>query len=88
MYIFYIHSFLDVSKIFKLVIGFLYKRQGFKSSPKYLNLFQVSEPGYEFDKVSLLQYNHMSFGGPPVTVETVEKSDKLMHNDDKESAIG
>ncbi|KAL5563806.1 hypothetical protein UlMin_033553 [Ulmus minor] len=45
------------------------------------------EPGYEFDKASLLQYNHMSFGGPPVTVETVEEADKLMRDDDKESAI-
>ena len=66
----------------------MYERQGFKSSPKYLNLFQVSEPGYEFDKASLLQYNHMSFGGPPMTVETVEEADKLMRDDDKESAIG
>ncbi|KAF4359573.1 hypothetical protein F8388_003576 [Cannabis sativa] len=45
------------------------------------------EPGYEFDKASLLQYNHMSFGGPPVTVETIEEADELTRNDDKESAI-
>ncbi|PON95627.1 NusB antitermination factor [Trema orientale] len=45
------------------------------------------EPGYEFDKASLLQYNHMSFGGPPVTVETVEEEDELKQIDDKESAI-
>ncbi|XP_062076358.1 uncharacterized protein LOC133781404 [Humulus lupulus] len=45
------------------------------------------EPGYEFDKASLLQYNHMSFGGPPVTVETVEEADELTRNDDEESAI-
>ena len=80
--------FLDGNEVFKLVIGFLYERQGFKSSTKYLKLFQVSESGYEFDKASLLQYNHMRFGGPFVTVETVEKVDKLMRDDDKESAIG
>lgn len=48
----------------------------------------VLEPGYEFDKASLLQYNHMSFGGPPVTVESVEEADELTRNDEKESAIG
>lgn len=46
------------------------------------------EPGYEFDKASLLEYNPMSFGGPPVTVETVEEADELLRNDEKESAIG
>ncbi|PSR90277.1 N utilization substance protein like [Actinidia chinensis var. chinensis] len=45
------------------------------------------EPGYEFDKTLLTKYNHMSFGGPPVTVETVEEADELMRNEDKESAI-
>lgn len=45
------------------------------------------EPGYEFDKASLLEYNPMSFGGPPVTVETVEEADELLRNDEKESAI-
>jgi hypothetical protein len=47
-----------------------------------------SEPGYEFDKASLLEYNHMSFGGPPVTTETVEEADELQLSDEKESAIG
>ncbi|TXG73018.1 hypothetical protein EZV62_001597 [Acer yangbiense] len=46
------------------------------------------EPGYGFDKASLLEYNHMSFGGPPVTTETVEEADELLRNDEKESAIG
>nr|CAN61043.1 hypothetical protein VITISV_037528 [Vitis vinifera] len=46
------------------------------------------EPGYEFDKDSLLEYNHMSFGGPPVTTETVEEADELLRNNEKESAIG
>ncbi|EXB94811.1 hypothetical protein L484_005067 [Morus notabilis] len=45
------------------------------------------EPGYEFDKESLLQYNHMSFGGPPVTVETLEEEEELTRNDKKESDI-
>ncbi|KAM5582216.1 hypothetical protein ABKV19_002564 [Rosa sericea] len=45
------------------------------------------EPGYEFDKASLLEYNPMSFGGPPVTVQTVEEADELLLNDQKESAI-
>ncbi|KAK0579092.1 hypothetical protein LWI29_020890 [Acer saccharum] len=45
------------------------------------------EPGYGFDKASLLEYNHMSFGGPPVTTETVEEADELLRNDEKESAI-
>ncbi|CBI16564.3 unnamed protein product, partial [Vitis vinifera] len=45
------------------------------------------EPGYEFDKDSLLEYNHMSFGGPPVTTETVEEADELLRNNEKESAI-
>ncbi|KAK4779588.1 hypothetical protein SAY87_015694 [Trapa incisa] len=46
------------------------------------------EQGYEFDKASLLKYNHMSFGGPPVTTDTAEEADELMQNDEKESAIG
>lgn len=46
------------------------------------------EPGYEFDEEFLLAYNHMSFGGPPVTVETVEEADELTRNSEKESAIG
>ncbi|PSR86922.1 N utilization substance protein like [Actinidia chinensis var. chinensis] len=45
------------------------------------------EPGYKFDKILLTKYNHMTFGGPPVTAETVEEADELMCNDDKESAI-
>ncbi|KAK9273617.1 hypothetical protein L1049_018427 [Liquidambar formosana] len=45
------------------------------------------EPGYEFDKNSLLEYNHMSFGGPPVTAETIGEADELLDNDEKESAI-
>lgn len=51
-------------------------------------LILILEPGYEFDSASLLEYNHMSFGGPPVTVDTVEEADKLLHSDEKESALG
>ncbi|XP_059628719.1 uncharacterized protein LOC132271383 [Cornus florida] len=45
------------------------------------------EPGYEFNKASLTEYNHMSFGGPPVTAQTVEEEDELLRNHEKESAI-
>ncbi|KAI4368566.1 hypothetical protein MLD38_017110 [Melastoma candidum] len=45
------------------------------------------EPGYEFDKASLLKYNPMSFGGPPVTAETAEEADGLSQIDEKETAI-
>lgn len=47
-----------------------------------------SESGYEFDKASLMKYNHMSFGGPPVTTETTEEANELLRNDEKESEIG
>ncbi|EOY31648.1 Antitermination NusB domain-containing protein isoform 2 [Theobroma cacao] len=45
------------------------------------------EPGYEFDKASLLQYNHMSFGGPPVTTQSAEEADELLRSDEQDSAI-
>ncbi|KAG4185977.1 hypothetical protein ERO13_A08G014400v2 [Gossypium hirsutum] len=45
------------------------------------------EPGYEFDKASLLQYNHMSFGGPPVTTHSVEEADELLRSNEQDSAI-
>lgn len=48
----------------------------------------LPESAYEFDKTSLLEYNLMSFGGPPVTVDTVEEADELMQSDEKQSAIG
>ncbi|XP_042402018.1 uncharacterized protein LOC121991990 isoform X2 [Zingiber officinale] len=44
------------------------------------------EPGYVFDKAVLLQYNHMSFGGAPVEVETEEEAEELMLQNDKDSA--
>lgn len=45
------------------------------------------EPGYEFDKTLLNEYNHMSFSASPITTETVEEANELVHEDDKESAI-
>ena len=30
----------------------------------------------------------MSFGGPPVTTETVEEADELLRSNEKESAVG
>lgn len=45
------------------------------------------EIGYEFDKALLTEYNHMSFGGPPVTTKTVEEADELQRVDVKASEI-
>ncbi|XP_020238336.1 uncharacterized protein LOC109817490 [Cajanus cajan] len=45
------------------------------------------EAGYEFDKEKLLEYNHMSFGGPPVTVESDEEASELLRHIEQESAI-
>lgn len=49
---------------------------------------RLSEPSYEFDQASLLKYNNMSFGGPPVTVDTQEEAGKLLQQDEMESAVG
>lgn len=51
------------------------------------NVF-VTETGYEFDKEKLLEYNHMSFGGPTVEVETDEEANELLRDIQLESAIG
>ncbi|KAL3654867.1 hypothetical protein CASFOL_000653 [Castilleja foliolosa] len=45
------------------------------------------ETGYEFDKGSLMEYDHMSFGGSPVTTETTEEADEILQNIQKESDI-
>lgn len=45
------------------------------------------ESGYEIDKDFLMEYDHMSFGGPPVATETVEEADEIMRKDQKESDI-
>lgn len=44
------------------------------------------DPGYVFDKKSLLRYDHMSFGGAPVEVETEEEADKLILKNEEDSA--
>lgn len=54
----------------------------------YCKFVMISEPGYEFDKDSLLEYNPMSFGGPPVKTDTIEEADELLSIDQKESDIG
>ncbi|KAK9128447.1 hypothetical protein Syun_017244 [Stephania yunnanensis] len=45
------------------------------------------EPGYEFDKETLLEYNHMSFSGRPVRTRTEEEEEELLRKDEEESAI-
>ncbi|KAI5649372.1 hypothetical protein M9H77_35377 [Catharanthus roseus] len=45
------------------------------------------EPGYQFDKELLVEYNHMSFGGPPITTDTVEQANELLSNYQKESEM-
>ncbi|XP_010257703.1 PREDICTED: uncharacterized protein LOC104597697 [Nelumbo nucifera] len=44
------------------------------------------EPGYEFNKALLLEYNHMNFSGPPVSTETEEEAEELLRKNEKESA--
>lgn len=51
-------------------------------------MFGILEIGYEFDKEALMEYNHMSFGGPPVKTETNEEADELMRLDEKASEVG
>ncbi|XP_073155572.1 uncharacterized protein [Henckelia pumila] len=43
------------------------------------------ESGYEFDKASILTYDHMSFGGPPLAAHTTEEAEALLRNDQKQS---
>ncbi|XP_043691208.1 transcription antitermination protein NusB [Telopea speciosissima] len=45
------------------------------------------EPGYEFNKALLLEYNHMSFSGPPLSTETEEMAEEHLRKNEKESAI-
>jgi hypothetical protein len=44
------------------------------------------EPGYVFDKACVVNYNHMSFGGGPLEVGTEEEAEKLMSQNEKDSA--
>lgn len=48
----------------------------------------VSEAGYKFNEEKLLEYNHMSFGGSPVTVGSDEEANELLRHIEEESAIG
>ncbi|GAB2228349.1 hypothetical protein Droror1_Dr00010184 [Drosera rotundifolia] len=45
------------------------------------------ERGYNFDKASLLRYNHMSFSEPPTRTETLEEADKLLRDQEAETVI-
>ncbi|XP_057773374.1 uncharacterized protein LOC130992654 [Salvia miltiorrhiza] len=45
------------------------------------------EIGYEFDRACLMEYDHMSFGGPPVATQTIEEADGILRNYQKESHI-
>ena len=51
-------------------------------------MFEIQEIGYEFDKETLKEYNHMSFGGPPVKTETMEEAEELLRVDEKASEVG
>ncbi|KAK8968097.1 hypothetical protein KSP40_PGU016228 [Platanthera guangdongensis] len=44
-------------------------------------------PGYVFNRASLLQYDHMSFGGEPVQVETEKEAEELMQKNESDSLI-
>ncbi|XP_077226013.1 antitermination NusB domain-containing protein [Tasmannia lanceolata] len=44
------------------------------------------DPDFVFDKAILLEYDHMSFGGPPVSTETEEEAEDLLLKNEKESA--
>ncbi|KAL6005203.1 hypothetical protein ACLOJK_005765 [Asimina triloba] len=45
------------------------------------------DPGFVFDKASLLEYDHMNFGGPPIATETEEEAEELLRKCDEESAV-
>ncbi|XP_057419778.1 uncharacterized protein LOC130713972 [Lotus japonicus] len=45
------------------------------------------EAGYQFDQRKLLEYNPMSFAGPPVTVQSEEEANELLRNIEKESDL-
>ncbi|KAF6134246.1 hypothetical protein GIB67_010045 [Kingdonia uniflora] len=44
--------------------------------------------GYEFNKSLLTEYNHMSFGGPPISTKTEEEAEDLLREIEKQSSIG
>ncbi|KAE8660311.1 hypothetical protein F3Y22_tig00116954pilonHSYRG00139 [Hibiscus syriacus] len=54
---------------------------------KAQTLFGCLRSGLMQPEDSLLQYNHMSFGGPPVTTQSIEEADELLRSDEEDSAI-
>lgn len=48
----------------------------------------LSDPRMGFDEESVLMYDHMIFGGPPVMAESEEEANELVLVDEKESANG
>ncbi|KAH7675223.1 NusB antitermination factor protein [Dioscorea alata] len=52
----------------------------------FVDAFVHLDPGYVFDKSSLLRYDHMSFGGAPVEAGTEEEASELMLKNEKDSA--
>jgi hypothetical protein len=51
-------------------------------------LYILAEDGYVFNKASLQSYNFMSFCGGPLEVATEEEAQKLMSQNEKDSANG
>ncbi|EPS69219.1 hypothetical protein M569_05550, partial [Genlisea aurea] len=45
------------------------------------------EMGHKFDKAFLIEYDHMSFGGDPLTTESEAEADELLQTYQKESEI-
>ena len=53
-----------------------------------LNSELFAEPGYVFNKACVQSYNFMSFCGGPLEVATEEEAEKLMSQNEKDSANG
>lgn len=78
--------------------GSTLEKVGYSRSPSCRSFFRlllfaivschISETEYQLDKAYLMEYNHMSFGGPPVSAETTEEADEILQNDQRESDIG
>ncbi|PIA59885.1 hypothetical protein AQUCO_00400627v1 [Aquilegia coerulea] len=45
------------------------------------------EPGYEFNKSTLVEYNHMNFAGDAVATQTEEEAEEMLRIVERESAI-
>ncbi|KAG6405911.1 hypothetical protein SASPL_133505 [Salvia splendens] len=48
---------------------------------------RAAQIGYEFDRACLMEYDHMTFGGPPIATQTIEEADQLLKIYQKESHI-